>query len=648
MPTPQPATRRRVGTLWLLLFALAALVSGSVRAATTDVIFPGEKRRWRHVKSPHFELYASGSSDRDARDLLHRLELLHAVFFEHLRLVERRPLPVTVFDFGSDDEYKAYAHAHSSGIQATSLDRAYLLIRHRAFGQALPTVSHEYIHFLFTVAAESKAAWYGEGMADLFSTIDVEGDDVLIGKASDARVLAMRRVDMLPLETLFAIGLNSPHYGAGDHISAFYAQSWAVLHYLRFGNSELPRDGINNFLDIAGDLKASGDAPKVRQACKDFLGIDYPELSVRIQAYANAGLYRMMRMPSPKLADPKGYEIRNVSREEARLRLAELSLRLKRDAVARIALQGASEKPGAEARVFEVLATDARIERKQELAEELWQKALAAGSTNPGTYRDMVMLEARKMFTRFDYDFRVTGEAASRLRTLIDRCLELGPQQNIAYETMAMVEAFAPEPDLSNVKRVKDHFLLLKDKPKVLLALAIVCGRFGEKEAAFQLLDEIPNHSPMPAQLSQAKYVRTRIEGPTIPPGVLALNNADVAWTRTEAGLEPRLLRNAVRVLTSYNDEHMRGRTLLRDALFKLLEDPQRFVLAHVLLSQGAQAQPPVRDGALWNGLRVELLPDGSTRIDPAQRVALRERWHRDLGLANAPRRMVEPRSRIE
>lgn len=62
-------------------------------------------------------------------------------------------------------------------------------------------------------------------------------------------------------------------------------------------------------------------------------------------------------------------------------------------------------------------------------------------------------------------------------------------------------------------------------------------------------------------------------------------------------------------------------------ALLAALHDPDRFVVAHVLLTRRSGTEGSAFPE--WNGLAVELHPDGTVVIDPAQRFALARRWER-------------------
>jgi hypothetical protein len=96
------------------------------------------------------------------------------------------------------------------------------------------------------------------------------------------------------------------------------------------------------------------------------------------------------------------------------------------------------------------------------------------------------------------------------------------------------------------------------------------------------------------------------------------LAQVEVRWTGTYVGLEP--------TTTGADEVAARGADAVPD-LLAALDDPETFVAAHVLLTRASG----VRYESLptWNGLAVELQPDGAAVVDPAQRLGLAERWRR-------------------
>jgi hypothetical protein len=97
------------------------------------------------------------------------------------------------------------------------------------------------------------------------------------------------------------------------------------------------------------------------------------------------------------------------------------------------------------------------------------------------------------------------------------------------------------------------------------------------------------------------------------------LENSDVSWNGNFFGLQPQLSDRAKSFdcpLTSHE----------KTALISALEDENRYVIAHVLLSKSA-GEDIEFDASQWNGLKVALKADGSVCYPEGQREGLLMRW---------------------
>ncbi len=98
----------------------------------------------------------------------------------------------------------------------------------------------------------------------------------------------------------------------------------------------------------------------------------------------------------------------------------------------------------------------------------------------------------------------------------------------------------------------------------------------------------------------------------------LRISNADVAWDGTYFGLFPSLHGASLKV----SPEDISAVPALVDAL----SDPQRFVAAHVLLTQICGGEYAL-SAAAWSGLSVRLLSDGRAEISEQQIPKLQQLW---------------------
>ncbi len=105
---------------------------------------------------------------------------------------------------------------------------------------------------------------------------------------------------------------------------------------------------------------------------------------------------------------------------------------------------------------------------------------------------------------------------------------------------------------------------------------------------------------------------------------VAAIDNRDVKWDGTYIGLLPRMSGASCLI-----EKHC-GKEIAPN-LLTALDDPSRFIAAHVLLGQLTRT-PVITNGEEYDGLKVELFGDGRTHISPDQRTALKQRWIERLG----------------
>ena len=97
------------------------------------------------------------------------------------------------------------------------------------------------------------------------------------------------------------------------------------------------------------------------------------------------------------------------------------------------------------------------------------------------------------------------------------------------------------------------------------------------------------------------------------------IRNSDVTWDGTPLGLQPRIANPKTAHLVD-------APANLDRQLVELLRDPDRFVVAHVLLTMRHDALRSF-DANQWNGLRVMLAASGAAQYDPADMAVLYQRW---------------------
>ena len=102
------------------------------------------------------------------------------------------------------------------------------------------------------------------------------------------------RSRMLPIEELIGMKEN-PHDTDPDKVSIFYAQSWALIHYLLRGDDEeRTRPALARYLHLVQDdvnsveaaRRAFGDLDELQEKLKDYISSGKMRRGLRIDAPA--------------------------------------------------------------------------------------------------------------------------------------------------------------------------------------------------------------------------------------------------------------------------------------------------------------------------------------------------------------------------
>src|SRR5438874_9901637 len=237
-------TRRVRGFGVLLVLACAFALSARPAAAAV----------WTILQSSNF-IVLGDAGERSLRDVALRLEQFWAVIG---RLVPRVKLsasvPTIVVVFGSDKTYEPFRPRYQgksvqvSGYFVQAADANYVTLTTNTDDDGFRIVCHEYTHFLIGYSMTAPPVWLNEGLAEFYSTFALKSDGkgAFIGRPIPDHIRALRE-RFIPLHELMTVDRASPLYNEGDRRSIFYAESWALIHYLLMEVRD-GRDRINRYL----------------------------------------------------------------------------------------------------------------------------------------------------------------------------------------------------------------------------------------------------------------------------------------------------------------------------------------------------------------------------------------------------------------
>jgi predicted Zn-dependent protease len=203
----------------------------------------GAEARWTEVRSASF-LFIGDAPEGQIRDIAQKLELFREVMLRALPgaatgspvptvvlvgATSRSLQPVKPLFRGNPIELAGFFHG--------SEDVNYMAINAEFADAALQTIFHEYSHALVSNTLGPLPAWVSEGLAEVYETMEQQrgGRSALLGRAQAYHIGLLNRSTLIPIRDLTAVDHQSPMYNEGSRRGVFYAQSWALVHYLTFG-----------------------------------------------------------------------------------------------------------------------------------------------------------------------------------------------------------------------------------------------------------------------------------------------------------------------------------------------------------------------------------------------------------------------------
>ena len=232
----------------LLLMLLSALPS----------LARDKVENWIEVRSPHFVI-ATNSNEKQARRVADQFERMRSVFhvlFPKLQLDTGSPIIVLAIkdekDFRALEPaaYLAKGQLKIGGLFLRAPDKNYVLMRLDAEGEhPYEVVYHEYTHFLMA-KAEWLPLWLNEGLAEFYQNTDIHEKDISLGQGSLGNLQLLREHKLLPLPALFAVDANSPYYHEENKGSIFYAESWALTHFIHIHDYENKTHRLTDYAEL--------------------------------------------------------------------------------------------------------------------------------------------------------------------------------------------------------------------------------------------------------------------------------------------------------------------------------------------------------------------------------------------------------------
>lgn len=418
---------------------------------------PGE---WTKVREGRLEVYAEGGDKKalgmygEMRRAAGALELVLA------RPPESAP-PVRVVVFAGEREFRRYRSGRGTkGFYQSGPERDYILLAGTG-EETLRAARHEYAHLVLNHTAGRLPQWLEEGLAEFYSTLEWGAGGLQVGRVIPAHIALLRREAWIEEEAF-----KQPKELLSDRmdeaqLGVYYAQSWALTHYLM--QSAGARGGVWRMVELLGEGLSQ------EAAFDKAFGRSLRQALAEARQYVESNRFRVGVAPvgrAPQWEDPP---VAPVDEGEMLAVRADLFIATGRVEEARRLYEEFLRRSPGDARAVAGLGLVAMREEKWEEARARLEEAIRLGSTEAVAHFEYAMLvrdrggaeevvlknlrEAVRLNPSYAEAWFLLGTMALRRNQpweaveALERASEILPRQSVFWENLARALLAARQKD---------------------------------------------------------------------------------------------------------------------------------------------------------------------------------------------------------
>lgn len=469
---PAWLSRTLVACLGVALFTAANLRS---------IPTPADKpETWVEVASPHFTVI-SNDGERTARRIAQQFEQIRILYSKALSHNLRLDpgIPIVIIAAKSEKslsqiipEYWAEkGHTHPAGLFVPGPEKNYIALRTDVDSQdEFPylTVYHEYVHLIVNLNFQHFPVWLNEGYATFLGSATILPNSGQFGRANESELYVLQQTKLLPLDILFQVRQDSPYYNEAEKTNVFYAESWALVHYLMTDDSRKKDGQLGKYMA----LTENGADPL--DAAKSAFG-DLGKLKKDLDSYVSRSGYMMYSIALPPATDSKSFSSRILPTAEADATLGEFDVSRQQLENARPKIEEALKLDPNLAAAQESMGLLLFREEKRSEAQKYFSRAVALDSKNALTYY-------------YDGMLLISGGSdepdADEAQAALEKAVALQPELAPAWDALARLY-MSDQQALDKALNASERAIkAMPGEPRYRLNLAVVLLRIGKFDDA--------------------------------------------------------------------------------------------------------------------------------------------------------------------
>jgi tetratricopeptide (TPR) repeat protein len=456
------------------------------------------KDEWIQVESKNFHLIGN-ASEKDIRKAATKLEQFRETFrllFNKANFNSAIPTNVVVFKSGSS--YKPFKPKRADGKIDDGIagyfqpgqDVNYITLSTEGEdAETYGTIFHEYVHFMLDInfGKSDIPPWFNEGLAEYYQTFEIEKDQVVkLGIFQQGHINYLSQSQLIPLQTLFNISNYALHQQGNHSRSIFYAQSWALIHYLLQNSNATKRDGLGKFL-----VALTENVPP-EKAFQDVFQMTYAQMEKELKSYISKSSYQYQTVTfKNKLTFDTQMKVSPLSEADTNAYLGDLLFHNNRPEEAEPYLQKTLAIEPNSSLANTTLGMVKFRQRKYEEAKPFLEKAIQGDPKNHMPFYNYAFLLSREGGDEFGYVSSFKGDNAVKMREALQKAIAINPSFIPSYELLGFINLVNQDQLSETVELLKKALTIQPGNQKVLLRIAEIYSRLDKWDEALGLAQKL-------------------------------------------------------------------------------------------------------------------------------------------------------------
>jgi len=385
--------------------------------------------RWLEVRSPHFQVISNGN-EKQARKAAAQFERIRSAFQKALpgmRVDPSAPIIVLAvkdektFTALEPSSWKGKGQMKRTGLFLRGPEKNYVLLQMNAEGDnPYHVVYHEYTHLLVNESGQEVPLWLDEGLAEFYGNSEILEKEIQLGEPIRGDIQLLRENKLLPLSTLFTVDHSSPYYHEEFKGSIFYAESWALVHYLILSGKGDGQNHLREYLDFLWHDVKPDDAGQRAFG-------DLKQLERNLGEYVRQSSFKYYVMKGAAELDEENFKVHELTPADSDARRADFLVYNQSYADARALLQEAlREDPNNE----QAVESMGFLELQQDHTAESKKWFTRAVQLNSQSYL------AQYYFAVMALRESATGPDAAQVETSLRAAIKINPNFAPAYDAL--------------------------------------------------------------------------------------------------------------------------------------------------------------------------------------------------------------------